>query len=155
MWWDLSHVFFSVAQFHRWSDMFLWPTLPTVFNLLMSLSFNFGQPCNLFSWPQSLFLASLCDLFIYEFIYFSVLPLWASLPFWTEQGIPHDTVTILVRVTAHRWVILEGKQEVTARLSVSARRDCTEPARVTTTLLQRCIIYLFLVWSHLWQSSVI
>lgn len=45
--------------------MFLWPSLPTVFNLLMPLSFNFGPPCNLFPWPQSLFLPSLLDLFIY------------------------------------------------------------------------------------------
>lgn len=89
---DLSHVFYAVAQFHRWSDMFLWPSLPTVFNLLMQLSFNFGPPCNLFPWPQSLFLPSLLDLFIYIGHLFICVVLLDRYPppfffFLTGQGI--------------------------------------------------------------------
>lgn len=99
---DLWHVFYAVAQFHRWSDMFPRRSRPTVLRLLMSPSFNFGPPCNLFPWPQSLFLPSLPDLFIYVghlFIRLALLDFLLFFPFfWTEQGIS----------TQHCWKCCEG-----------------------------------------------
>lgn len=105
-----------------------------IFQLWPTLQFVLLAPISLYGLP-------IWFIYLPIYLFHSVVTV-RNLPFLNGSGeFPQETQASLVRVSAHRWMILEGKREVTTGLAVWGCKACNMlVARVTTRLPRRCII---------------